>query len=338
MKRTVHLFLLVATLWFLFAACSTSSTTTTTQTATTTTKHSKPSTSLQVTGLVHTPATLALADLQAFSKVTITTSVQPLGKHTFGGALLYDVLQKAQITVDSTHKNDILRKAVLVSGTDGYTVAISLGEIAPKFAGKQVLLAYEEDGKPLPQTDGFTRLVVPGDQAAGRYVSNVAKVQVLSPGPIVKQGMRGPSSMFFLVGAVNTPTKYDLAALKVLKTTEVTVQTQGQNGQTTTTTYGGVLLNDLLNSAGIQINKQSKNDILHKGIIAVGSDGYSALVVGGEISPKFADNQILVALTMDGKPLGDSDGFARLVVPGDSAAGRFVSNLVELQVIDISGS
>jgi len=173
--------------------------------------------------------------------------------------------------------------------------------------------------------------------SAGRYVSNVAKIQVLSPCPTIKQGTRGPSSAFFLVGAINTPAKYDLAMLRALKNTEVTVQTQGPNGQTTTT-YGGVLLNDLLINAGIQLNKQSKNDISHKGFIAVGSDGYSALVVGGEIAPKFANNHILVAFTSDGKPLGNSDGFARLVVPGDSAAGRFVSNLVELQVVDISAS
>src|SRR5690349_2948483 len=34
----------------------------------------------------------------------------------------------------------------------------------------------------------------------------------------------------------------------------------------------------------------------------------------------------------DGAPLG-SDGFARIVVPGDQAGGRYVSNLVSLQVI-----
>ena len=183
-RRVIHLFLFVATCCLLFISCSTSSTTTNPATATPSTKHGAASTSLQLTGLVHTPATLALTDLQAFPKVTVTTNVQPLGQHAFSGALLYDVLQKAQISTDNTRKNDILRKAVLVSGTDGYTVAIALGEIISKFAGKQVLLAYEEDGKPLPQSDGFTRLIVPGDRAAGRYVSNVAKIQVERATPL----------------------------------------------------------------------------------------------------------------------------------------------------------
>jgi hypothetical protein len=32
-------------------------------------------------------------------------------------------------------------------------------------------------------------------------------------------------------------------------------------------------------------------------------------------------------------PLSDADGFARLVVPGDNANGRYVSNLKSLQVV-----
>jgi MYXO-CTERM domain-containing protein len=41
----------------------------------------------------------------------------------------------------------------------------------------------------------------------------------------------------------------------------------------------------------------------------------------------------LVAYDENGQPFG-ADGFARLVVPGDAAGGRYVSNLVSLQVID----
>src|SRR5215469_5520054 len=125
----------------------------------------RPSTSLQLTGQVKTPGTLQLTDLQAFPKVTVTTDAQmgkgPLGSHAYGGALLYDIVQKAQIITDPTRKNDLLRKVVLVTGTDGYSVAIALGEILPRFASKKVLVDYEEDGKPLPQADGFVRLIVP---------------------------------------------------------------------------------------------------------------------------------------------------------------------------------
>jgi DMSO/TMAO reductase YedYZ molybdopterin-dependent catalytic subunit len=124
-----------------------------------------------------------------------------------------------------------------VTGTDGYGAAIALGEIIPRFANKQIILAYEEDGKPLPQADGFARLIVPGDTFAGRYVSNVVQVAVTSPGPVPKFGVGTPSNAFYLDGQVMHAAKYDLTALKSLPTTQVTF-------------YSGVLLNNLLTQAG----------------------------------------------------------------------------------------
>lgn len=91
----IHLFLLLF-LCVLLSACGGGQTTTTTApTATATGKTSTPSTSLSLTGLVKNAGSLTLSDLQTFSKVTISVNVKPLGSHTFGGALLYDVLQKA---------------------------------------------------------------------------------------------------------------------------------------------------------------------------------------------------------------------------------------------------
>jgi DMSO/TMAO reductase YedYZ molybdopterin-dependent catalytic subunit len=171
MRKSLAILLLLVICSASFVACSGSQSTTTTPTAATTatsTTFGHPSTSFQLTGLVSHPGTFTLADLQAFPKATVTINAQPLGAHNFGGALLYSLLQQTGIMTVSTRKNDILRKAVLVTGTDGYSVAIALGEIIPRFANKQVILAYEEDGKPLPQADGFARLVVPGDAFAGR--------------------------------------------------------------------------------------------------------------------------------------------------------------------------
>lgn len=78
--------------------------------------------------------------------------------------------------------------------------------------------------------------------------------------------------------------------------------------------------------------------MLRKYVVAVGSDGYEAVFSLGEIDPMFGDQQDLVAYAdMDGQLGSDGpDGFARLVVPGDSAGGRYVSNLVGLAVFDAS--
>ena len=343
-SRSLVVLCIISLASFLWGACGGTTTTTSAPTATISSSSasvSRPSTSLQLTGLVKTPSILRLSDLQSFPRVTVTTNAQAgkgsLGVHTYGGVLLYDLLQKAQIVTDPTRKNDVLRKVVMVTGTDGYSIAIALGEILPRFANKKVLIAYEQDGKSLPQAEGFVRLIVPGDTFAGRYVSNIATIAVRTAGPLPTLGVRTPSSSFYVLGSVKKPARYDQEALSALKTTEVTIQSQDQNGNTTTTVYSGVLLTDLLQSAGgVQVNANAKNDVLRKGIVAVGTDGYSCLVVGGEIDPRFAHIQVLVATAVNGKPLPQTDGFARLVVPGDQAMGRFVSNLIELQVVDLA--
>ncbi len=83
-------------------------------------------------------------------------------------------------------KNAFLRQYVLAEATDCYGAVVAIGEIHPNFEGKQVLIAYAKkasDGsiQYLTDTDeGFARLVVLGDKAGGRYISNVRNILVLS--------------------------------------------------------------------------------------------------------------------------------------------------------------
>jgi hypothetical protein len=40
-------------------------------------------------------------------------------------------------------------------------------------------VAYEGDGQLLGDADGMARLVVPGDQRGGRYVSNITSITLI---------------------------------------------------------------------------------------------------------------------------------------------------------------
>ncbi|WP_138503693.1 hypothetical protein [Nostoc sp. PA-18-2419] len=84
-------------------------------------------------------------------------------------------------------KNSFLRQYVLVDATDCYGAVVAIGEIQPNFEGKTVLIAFEKkasDGTVVSLTDdGFARLVVSGDKAGGRYVSNVTNIVILSAPP-----------------------------------------------------------------------------------------------------------------------------------------------------------
>ncbi|MEH2297868.1 MAG: hypothetical protein V7K88_02035 [Nostoc sp.] len=81
-------------------------------------------------------------------------------------------------------KNSLLRQYVLVEATDCYGAVVAIGEIQPSFEGKTVLIAFEKkgpNGKVVSLIDeGFARLVVPGDKAGGRYVTNVRNILILS--------------------------------------------------------------------------------------------------------------------------------------------------------------
>ena len=84
--------------------------------------------------------------------------------------------------LDQSINNDILRKIVIVTGSDGYETVFSAGEIDPEFGGHQIMVAYAKDGQPLGP-DRYPLIVAPGDKKAGRFVFNIVKIEVRDPQP-----------------------------------------------------------------------------------------------------------------------------------------------------------
>jgi hypothetical protein len=78
----------------------------------------------------------------------------------------------------TSRKNDILRKIIVASGTDGNVSGFTAGEIDPGFGGNPIIVAYEDNGQPLG-CDGPAQIVAPGDKAGGRFVHNIATIFVL---------------------------------------------------------------------------------------------------------------------------------------------------------------
>jgi hypothetical protein len=118
----------------------------------------------------------AQANVTYFAAVSVVTE-------SFTGMLLWDLLNNspvAGIVPDSTIKNDILHKVIIVTGTDCYQSVFGAGEINPSFGGNQIMVAYATGGQPLGSA-GFARIVAPGDKAGGRFVSNIASIEVRDP-------------------------------------------------------------------------------------------------------------------------------------------------------------
>ncbi len=148
------------------------------------------------------------------------------------------------------------------------------------------------------------------------------------------------SSQFDLDGDVATPGVYNYASLSAPALPATTEKVTYMAGSSTVMdTFTGTGLWTLLQSAGgvKPIPGVKKNSSLLNYVVAVGSDGYQAVFSGGEINPMFGGSTKapdMVAYSDTNSQLGpnSSDGFARMVVPGDTAGGRYVSNLVKLYV------
>jgi DMSO/TMAO reductase YedYZ molybdopterin-dependent catalytic subunit len=296
-----------------------------------------PTTQFSVTGDVVSPVTYALSDLQALPPTTETVTFQTMTgpqTGTFTGPTLWTLLNKVGLQTPAV-KNGVLRQYVVAEGSDGYTALFSLGELAPNFGGSnpQDLVAYQQNGAPLGST-GFARIVAAKDNFGGRYVSNLANLQVGTAPSNPSQG-GGETTQLSLSG-VQTPGVYTLSRLEALPARTETV-TYLAGGTPLTATFTGVSLWTLLTDAGIATNPAIKNDILNYYVLATGSDGYEAIFSLGELDPMFGGTGLsdLIAYEVNGGPLGP-DGFARVVVPGDQFGGRYVSNLVSLQVIDVA--
>jgi len=95
------------------------------------------------------------------------------GRYT--GVLLWTLLEKAE-PIDEPGKNTNLRHTLLITGRDGYAVALAVGEIDPHYEGKQIIIAYA-GGESSASTSSL-RLVVPGDFHGGRSVRDVAKIEL----------------------------------------------------------------------------------------------------------------------------------------------------------------
>ncbi len=123
-------------------------------------------------GLVMTPGSYDRAALAALPQSSLK-----VGDITYSGVSLWALLSKADIITHPDIKNDILRMVVVATASDGYKIAISLGEIDPDFGNQPCLVAIQRDGADFT-SGGFARLVFPNDVKKGRWVVNLTGLKV----------------------------------------------------------------------------------------------------------------------------------------------------------------
>lgn len=96
--------------------------------------------------------------------------------------------------------------------------------------------------------------------------------------------------------------------------------------------YTGADLWSLLSDLGIQTDPAARNDQVNRYVLATAADGYRVAFALGELSPTLGHKGSLLAYAENGGPIGAEDGPFRLTAPGDVRGGRYVSQLVRLDV------
>jgi hypothetical protein len=130
--------------------------------------------SIEIAGDVSSPIAVTAADLSALPQVTVMS-----GTTAYEGVLLEDVLKRAGAVSGSSLKGKALSTYVLAEGRDGYAVVFSLGELDSAISDGQVVLAETSGGKPLAETQGPFRLVLPKDKIGARSVRMLSKLTVV---------------------------------------------------------------------------------------------------------------------------------------------------------------
>lgn len=147
------------------------------------------STGFKLSGAVTKSKSFTPTDLAKYqtSKMTVTyfSGKDGLVTKTFIGVPLLDLINEAVVKVDSTHKNDILRKYLVATSTDCYQTVISMAEIQPNFGGQQAMVAFETVDAtgavaPLDDTEGEVKLIMPDDKAGGRNMFHLNSIVVRS--------------------------------------------------------------------------------------------------------------------------------------------------------------
>ena len=137
-----------------------------------------------------------------------------------------------------------------------------------------------------------------------------------------------PAATLKVAGDVGTPLTLTPADVKALPRTTVITQDEGR-----TVKYEGVLVGELLKRAGTPVGAELRGDAVASYIIASASDGYQVVFSLAELDPAFTGSEIIVADTVDGKPLFAYQGAFRIVAPKDLRGARSIRMLETITVV-----
>jgi hypothetical protein len=133
---------------------------------------------LLTAGGSHAPVSVSLADFRALRHVTITVhNAHADADETYSGVPLAGLLSKLDAPLGEHLRGKALASYILASGSDGYSVVLSIAEADPSFHGGKLLVADARDGQPLGKSGPF-QLIVSEDKRPARWVHNLVSISL----------------------------------------------------------------------------------------------------------------------------------------------------------------
>lgn len=129
---------------------------------------------LTVGGEVAKPLTLSAAVLAKLPRQTATVKGHDDKSSVFAGVSLVEILKQAGLELGDKLHGKSFALFVVIEATDGYKVVLSL----PEIDNGTMIIADQEDGKPLSQSDGPWKLIIASDKKPHRWARQVASITV----------------------------------------------------------------------------------------------------------------------------------------------------------------
>jgi DMSO/TMAO reductase YedYZ molybdopterin-dependent catalytic subunit len=161
----------------------------------------------------------------------------------------------------------------------------------------------------------------------------VAFLQIFAASPrILAQApaVTGPSEIR-VEGAVATPLTLTAGDLKKMPRKTLTVTDPHDKKQAT---YEGVLLEELLERAGVPHGEKLRGPLMASYVLVLAADDYRVVFARAELDPGVQESDVIVADTMDGAPIPSGQGPFRLIAPHDKRPARWVRMVKSITVVN----
>jgi hypothetical protein len=164
--------------------------------------------------------------------------------------------------------------------------------------------------------------------------SNVSPQQVIPekdppPNAAVQNDSPPKNSLRISAAPYHDDVSYKLTDLQSMPRTTIKIHNAHTSADET---YSGVRLADLLAPLGVPLGKDLRGPALSLCVLATGTDHYQAVLALAEVDPSFHPGEVIVADTMNGRPLPTDSGPFRLIVSEDKRPARSVRNLISLEL------